>query len=89
MIIYRYVFGSSVVYGQNSSMPEIAGEGGLPADPEDVSQISRQMHQLVTNEQLWKEKSAAAGRQAGRFSWLKAALETLQIYDRIIESSRP
>lgn len=81
--------GTPVIYGQNSSMPEIAGAAGLPADPEDVSQICHQMQQLLTDEQLWQDKSREAWRQANRFSWLKAALETLQIYDKVIESSRP
>ncbi|MEM6396002.1 MAG: glycosyltransferase [Bacteroidota bacterium] len=73
-----------VIYGSNSSMPEVVGDGGLGADPENVTHISEAMYRLLTDEDLWCAKSNAAYRQAQTFSWLKTAILTLETYERIL-----
>ncbi len=85
-ILEAMACGTPVVYGDNSSLPEVAGEGGLPADPNDVTAIKNQLVRLLTDDELWQEKSVAAFAQANKFSWLKTALETLEVYDRIIQA---
>ncbi len=73
-----------VLYGNNSSMPEVAGEGGIAVDPNNISAIKESMYEIVTNKELRKQKRKAAFHQASKFSWLKMALETLEIYDKAI-----
>lgn len=76
-----------VLYGDNSSMPEVGGEGGLAADSNDVADIKNKMYRLLSDEELWTEKSDAAFRQASKQTWLKVAMETLEVYDQLIKSS--
>lgn len=72
--------GVPVIYGNNSSMPEIAGEGGVPADPDDVEGIKMQIARIVQDE-AWREQlKEKALEQAMKFSWAKAARETLALY---------
>jgi glycosyltransferase involved in cell wall biosynthesis len=75
--------GVPVIYGDNSSMPEIAGEGGIPVDPDDVEGIKRQIERIVKDEALRKEMHEKALEQAMKFSWAKAARETLDLYRKI------
>jgi glycosyltransferase involved in cell wall biosynthesis len=76
--------GTPVIYGANSSMPEVAGEAGLPAPSDEVDAIAAQMERILQDEQLRRELSEKALHQAGRFSWLKTGFETLQLYEKTI-----
>ncbi|PHI20302.1 hypothetical protein CEQ90_08945 [Lewinellaceae bacterium SD302] len=73
-----------VIYGNNSSLPEVAGPGGLPVNPHDANDIEAAMCRILTDEEEWQRLSHAAWQQANTFSWLKTALLTLETYDKII-----
>ncbi len=79
--------GTPVVFGNNSSMIEVAGEGGLPADPDDLQDIKMQYMALYQDPGLRRQKSLAALRQANQFSWRKAAIQTLDLYQELIDGS--
>ena len=78
--------GTPVIYGNNSSMPEVAGEGGLPADPKDFASIAQQMEKLVLNPEKREALAEAAWKQSNTFSWWMATFETLLIYQRILDN---
>lgn len=80
--------GTPVIFGDNSSMIEVVGDGGLPADPSDVQDIARQFRRIVQDPQLRAQKSAAALRQANKFSWRHTALGTLSLYETLIDETR-
>jgi glycosyltransferase involved in cell wall biosynthesis len=77
--------GTPVVFGNNSSMPQVAGPGGLAADSEDISSICAQMKRMVSDDQLHRELSAAAWRHSNTFSWWKTAFDTLRAYQSILD----
>ncbi|MEN8240453.1 MAG: glycosyltransferase family 1 protein, partial [Chloroflexota bacterium] len=81
--------GVPVIYGNNSSMPEIAGEGGIPADADDVAGISKQIERIVKDKDFWKQLSENALEQAMKFSWAKTARETLELYREIAMREKP
>jgi len=74
--------GVPVIYGNNSSMPEIVGNAGLAAESRDVADISRQMHRLVFDDELAKSLGSAAVERSRDFSWQRAAQITLAAYQR-------
>ena len=76
--------GTPVIYGNNSSMPEVVRAGGLPARAESVESIAEQMEALLTQADLQAQLSKAAYRRAYQFSWLKVAFETLEFYERTL-----
>ncbi len=73
-----------VVYGDNSSLPEVAGPGGLPVPSDKVPAISAAMFRLLTDDDLWAEKSELGYRHAQTYSWLKTALLTLEVYNKVL-----
>jgi len=76
--------GTTVIYGDNSSMPEIIGDAGLPADAYDVADIKAQMLRVL-DERLREELKIRAIQRAYQFSWLKTAWETLNVYEKCIQ----
>lgn len=85
-ILEAMACGTPVIFGNNSSMPEVAGEGGIPVDPAEVAEITAAMDRILTDVEGWETLSAAAYHQANKFSWLKTALQTLEVYDQVIKS---
>lgn len=73
--------GTPVVYGNNSSMPEVAGRGGVGVDSTDVNAIKEAMESIAFDQDFQKELASLASIQAHKFSWLKTAFETLKVYD--------
>ncbi len=76
--------GTPVIYGDNSSMVEIAGDAGLAADASDFRDISRQMARVFYNEDLRKSLVMAARKQAAHFSTTGMARQTLDAYERSV-----
>jgi glycosyltransferase involved in cell wall biosynthesis len=71
--------GVPVMSGKGSSLPEVAGEAALFVDPTDVEAIAQAMLQLSQDETLRQTLIAAGHRNVQRFSWQKAAAETLAV----------
>ncbi len=77
---------TAVLYGNNSSMPEIVGEGGLAVDPDNVEEIMEKMKMIVSDEGLREKLRKKALKQSVKFSWRKTAIETLEVYRNVINS---
>ncbi len=63
-----------------ASLPEVVGDAGLLIDPHDVDELTVAMWRLLNDSALHQEMRAKGLRQAQRFSWERAARETLEIY---------
>lgn len=72
--------GIPVVTGDNTAMPEVAGFGGaLFVPPGDTEAIANAMEQIVIDEALRKDLSAAGSLNIERFSWENTAKRTLEV----------
>lgn len=76
--------GVPVIYGDNSSMPEVAGDGGIAVNSHDQEQLIAAMYQLITDDLLHAQLVEAAWKKANTFSLLKSAFKTLHYYEKII-----
>lgn len=76
--------GCPVVVSSVSSLPEIAGDAGIYVDPNDVASIVQGLLKNLreTNEER-KHRTEVGLRQAEKFSWQKAARETLAILEEV------
>ena len=63
----------------NSSLPEVAGDAAILVDPTDVDAIAEAMLRLSSDEALRQQMIEAGRANVARFSWLKAARETLAV----------
>jgi glycosyltransferase involved in cell wall biosynthesis len=74
--------GTPVVAADNSSLPEVLGEGGLMVNTGDKEQLAHALWQALTDRNL-RVALASAGRvHAARFTWARAAADLFSIYKR-------
>ncbi len=75
--------GTPVVCSNAASLPEVAGEAGIMISPDDVDGFSDAILRVVEYPELQRELSRRGLEQASRFSWSKAAKETLAVYESV------
>ncbi|MEA3338422.1 MAG: glycosyltransferase family 1 protein [Chloroflexota bacterium] len=80
--------GTPVVGSDASSLPEVVGDAGVLLPPDDAEGMSGALIQLATDESFRAELSRRALAQAARFSWERAARETLAVYRHIVAKDR-
>jgi len=74
-------YGAPVMTANNSSLPEIAGDAALLVDPMDVDALAAAMLRLSQDEALRQRLIEAGYQNVKRFSWAKAARETLAVLE--------
>ena len=72
--------GTPVVAADRASLPEVVGDAGLLVDPEDPDAIALAIERARADAPLRERLRAAGSRQAARFSWTRAAGQTLAVY---------
>ncbi len=77
-----------VIYGNNSSMKELFEGYGLGADPNDIVQIKEHMKLLMTDAKARQEWAEKGLERSFDFSWRKAAEETLNVFESVIQKNR-
>jgi glycosyltransferase involved in cell wall biosynthesis len=78
-VLEAQAHGVPVMTANNSALPEIAGDAALLVDPTDVDAIADAMLQLSQDEALRQRLITAGYENVKRFSWEKAAQETLAV----------
>jgi glycosyltransferase involved in cell wall biosynthesis len=76
--------GVPVITSNNSSLPEVAGDGAIFVDPYDVKDIQNAIGELAKNANLKKDLIKKGLENQARFSWEKTAKATHEIYQKII-----
>lgn len=77
-------YGVPVMTANNSSLPEIAGDAALLVDPTDVDAIADAMLRLSEDEALRQTLIERGYANTKRFSWEKAARETLAVFEKVL-----
>ena len=80
-VLEAHTTGVAVMCAKNSALPEIAGDAALLVDPENVDEIAAAMLRLSRDEALRQELIAKGYENVKRFSWEKAARETLEVLE--------
>ena len=79
--------GTPVACSATSSLPEVAGDAALLFDPESVDAIRDAVGRLLGDEALRASLADRGRAQAARFSWERAARETVAVYRRTLGGS--
>lgn len=87
-ILEAQQLGVPTMTSKGSSLPEVAGDAALYVDPTDVEAIAQAMLRLSQDETLRQELIAAGHRNVQRFSWEKAATETLAVLEEAARQGR-
>lgn len=80
--------GTPALTSSCASMPEVAGEAGILVDPHDVDSVTQGLLELLGNEGQRSALASRARANAERFSWDRAAEETLRVFDDAITTRR-
>ena len=76
--------GTPVICSKVSSLPEVAGDAALLIDPLDVDALTDTLRRVLSDPALAADLSGRGLMQADRFSWTRAAKETLAVYRRLL-----
>jgi glycosyltransferase involved in cell wall biosynthesis len=80
--------GVPVACSNASSLPEVAGEAALLFDPRNPKQIAEALERLLSDDELRERLSALGRERAARFTWERAATETLASYAAALGRTR-
>lgn len=68
-----------VICANNSSLPEVAGDGALLFEARDTDDLTHKIIALLSDDVLRKELLIRGAQEKERFSWEKCAQETLAV----------
>ena len=80
--------GCPVITSNSSSIPEVAGDGAIMLDPDDVAGLASAMERVLGDEALRRDLSARGLKRSRLFSWERSAralidaLTSIQLDDR-------
>jgi glycosyltransferase involved in cell wall biosynthesis len=82
--------GCPVIVANRTSLPEVIGDAGLLIDPDDELGVAEAMAQLLADSDK-KDRNNIIVRgleQAMKFSWDKSALQTMDLYEKVLRESQ-
>lgn len=77
--------GTVVLASNISSIPEVIGSGGISINPLDVKDIINELVEALANKQLRQYYKEESIKQAKLFTWKNTAVETIKVYEKIME----
>ena len=78
--------GTPVVVADRASLPEVVGAAGLLVNPDGPADIAQAMARVLFETGLRARMRELGLAQAARFTWEKAARETLAAYHKVLAS---
>jgi len=79
--------GAPILTSNTSSMPEVAGDAALYADPTSVESIRNGLERLLRDDALRRDLADRGRRREADFTWRRAAEETLASYRRAVDDA--
>jgi len=86
-ILEAMACGTPVVTSSVSSMPEVAGDAALLADPRSVEGMAEAILRLAEDAGLRDELREKGFRREKGFSWRTAAARTMDVYREVLEGT--
>ncbi len=80
--------GTPVVCSRASSLPEVGGRAARYVNPTSTEEIAQAIHEVLVDEVLQEEMRERGVEQAKRFSWERAAQETMALYHFLMSKAR-
>ncbi|MBA7590441.1 D-inositol-3-phosphate glycosyltransferase [subsurface metagenome] len=75
--------GCPVITSNTSSLPEVVGKAGIMVDPHNTDSLAQAMWRVLTDSKLRDNMIRKGLEQSKRFSWEKAAEQTLEVYNKV------
>ncbi|HEX9252863.1 MAG TPA: glycosyltransferase family 1 protein [Ignavibacteriaceae bacterium] len=74
-----------VIMSNTSSLPEVGGDAAIYFDPNNTDDMREKIESLIINKDLRDDLILKAKTQRQKFSFEKTALQTLEVYKKLIE----
>jgi glycosyltransferase involved in cell wall biosynthesis len=84
-VVEAMACGTPVICGDRTSLPETAGGAAILVDPEDAEGFARAIDRVLHDAALRQDLIRRGFEQAGRFSWRRHTLDTIQVLRRVHE----
>lgn len=84
-VLEHMACGQVVAASNTSSHPEVGGEAAVYFDPTNVAEIVSVIRRLLTDKDEYRHRQQLGREQAAKFSWERAAKETIAIYDQLLK----
>ena len=85
-VLEAMAMGTPVISSHAASLPEVAGGATYSFDPSSDASLEKALIETEENQSLRTSLSDKGKNQARKFSWKKAAQETIQIYREVLDS---
>lgn len=82
-ILESMACGTPCLTSNTSCMPEVAGDAALLVDPNDDESIYSGLSRMIEDDTLRAALRRAGFERASRFTWRRAALETMDVYRQV------
>lgn len=83
-VLEGFACGVPVIASNNTSIPEVAGDGALLVNPYSVDELAGAMIKIIEDEALRNELIQKGYKQLKKFSWEKCAKEHLDVYEKVL-----
>jgi len=83
-VLEAMAVGVPVLCSNRASLPEVAGKAALFFDPESIEEMAGGIVTVGGDPELRSQLRARGLENAARFSWQRAARETLAVYGRVL-----
>jgi glycosyltransferase involved in cell wall biosynthesis len=80
--------GTPVVTSNVSSLPEVVGNAAVLVNPENVFEIMRALHRVLTDQSLRARMKERGYQQAAKFSWHTSVRRILEAYGQVAHADR-
>ncbi len=81
--------GTPVISSNTSSLVEVVGDAGILVNPRDTDRLAIEMHHLIINSNVREALIKKGLERVKRFTWERAAQETLQVYESVVTHTKP
>jgi glycosyltransferase involved in cell wall biosynthesis len=76
--------GCPVICSNTTSLPELVGEAAILIDPLNVAQIAEAIYNVLNFASLREAMKDKGLRQVQNFSWIRAAQQTVEVYQSVL-----
>lgn len=85
-ILEHMASGQVVASSNSSSLPEVGGDAAAYFDPTRIEEMTAVIGQLLENREEYNRRRELGLEQAAKFSWARAASETMAVYKTLLGS---
>ncbi len=75
--------GTPVIASNRMSVPEIGGDAALIVDPDNIREMSEAIYRVISDEKLKQTLIKKGYERVRKFTWEKAAQETLEVFREV------